>query len=130
MVKLGNVLVLEDEPFISLDMEEMLKEFGAVSVTSLDTRADALAWLAANTPDLAVVDPRLNDGLCTDVVSALADAGVPFVVYSGADVDEAAQEAFARGEWLAKPTSPEIFGETLDRLLARSSTYMAGHTPE
>jgi DNA-binding NtrC family response regulator len=119
-VKLGNVLVLEDEPFISLDMEEMLKEFGAASVTSLDTRADALAWLAVNTPDLAVVDPRVNDGLCTDVVEALAQMKVPFVVYSGADVDQSdvAAEAFSAGEWLSKPTMPEIMAEVLGRATA------------
>ncbi|MDM9644845.1 response regulator [Rhizobium sp. S163] len=115
VANIGHVLVLEDEPFISLDMEEMLRELGATDVTVFDMRLDALAWLATNRPDVAIVDPRLNDGLCTDVVEALAAASVPFAVYSGADVDE---DVFFKGGWLTKPTMPETLKETLQDLLA------------
>jgi DNA-binding NtrC family response regulator len=117
-MKLEDVLVLENEPFIALDIEDMLKGCGASSVTSFDTQAQALIWLASNRPQVAVVDPRLNDGLCTGAVAALAEANIPFVVYSGADVDEEAKDAFDRGVWLAKPAAPEMLGETLARLLA------------
>jgi len=112
---IGHVLVLEDEPFISLDMEEMLRGFGAKSVTVCDTRADALHWLSSNRPDLAIVDPRLNDGVCADVVERLVAAGVPFVVYAGAEVDE---PVFRNGAWLDKPTMPQAVAETLTRLLS------------
>ena len=78
------MLVLEDEPFIALNLEGMLKEFGATSVVFVDTRADALLWLEVNVPDIAIVDPMVNDGVCTDVVDMLAAARVPFVIYSGA----------------------------------------------
>ncbi|EPE96248.1 response regulator [Rhizobium grahamii] len=114
LANIGHVLVLEDEPFISLDMEEMLRELGAASVTVFDTRSDGLNWLASNRPDIAIVDPRLNDGVCTDVVELLASAQVPFVVYSGADVDE---PVFRKGGWLGKPTMPETLRETVERLL-------------
>jgi DNA-binding NtrC family response regulator len=116
-MNLGRVLVLEDEPFIALDLEGMLEEFGATSVVSLNTRADALRWLEDNRPDVAIVDPRVNDGICTDVVEVLAMAKVPFVVYSGAGVDENASEAFSHGEWLSKPTMPELLRDTLERLV-------------
>ncbi|MBO9124069.1 MULTISPECIES: response regulator [unclassified Rhizobium] len=117
-MKLGDVLVLENEPFIALDMEDMLRGYGASSVTSFDTQAEALIWLASNKPQVAVVDPRLNDGLCIDVVAALSDANVPFVVYSGAEVDDEARHAFDKGMWLGKPAVPELLEETLARLLA------------
>ena len=74
-MNLGRVLVLEDEPFIALDLEGMLEEFGATSVVSLNTRADALQWLEDNRPDVAIVDPRVNDGVCTDDVRLLDDLG-------------------------------------------------------
>ena len=114
---LGRVLVLEDEPFIALDLEGMLGEFGATSVVSLDTRADALRWLEDNRPDVAIVDPRVNDGVCTDVVEALSTAQVPFIVYSGAGVEDNASEAFSHGEWLTKPTMPELLRDRLQRLV-------------
>jgi CheY-like chemotaxis protein len=112
------VLVLEDEPFIALDLEGMLEEFGATSVVSVDTRADALLWLELNVPDIAIVDPRVNDGVCTDVVEKLAAAKVPFVVYSGAQVEEGYAGPFSRGEWLPKPTVPDVLKEALERLIA------------
>ena len=65
----------------------MLEEFGATSVVSLDTRADAPRWLEDNIPDVAIVDPRVTDGVCTDVVEALSTAKVPFIVNSGAGVE-------------------------------------------
>jgi DNA-binding NtrC family response regulator len=123
---LGRVLVLEDEPFIALDLEGMLEEFGATSVVSLDTRADALRWLEHNRPDVAIVDPRVNDGVCTDVVEALSTAKIPFIVYSGAGVEDNASEAFSHGEWLSKPTMPELLRDTLERLMQPHK----GPTPE
>jgi CheY-like chemotaxis protein len=114
VLKLGHVLVLEDEPFISLDMEQMLLELGATGVTTFDTRADALKWLASKLPDLAIVNPRVKDGLCADVVERLVTARVPFVVYSGAGVEE---PVFQKGVWLDKPTMPEILKQALQQLL-------------
>lgn len=112
---IGHVLVLEDEPFISLDMEEMLESLGATSVTTFDARADAMQWLDENRPDLAIVDPRVNDGVCADVAERLVGAGVPFLVYSGAEVDET---VFQKGGWLDKPTMPETLKDSLKRLLS------------
>ncbi|OEC96915.1 response regulator [Rhizobium sp. YK2] len=115
-INLGQVLVLEDEPFIILDLEETLREFGAASVVSCNTRTGALEWLASNSPDVAIVDPRLTDGICDDVVERLAVANVPFIVYSGANVDE---PAFANGRWLDKPAMPEVLRDALTELLSR-----------
>lgn len=114
-MNIGHALVLEDEPFITLDMEEMLRDFGATSVTSFDTRAEVLDWLGTNRPDIAIVDPRLNDGLCSDVVERLVEARVPFIVYAGAGVDEV---IFDKGAWLDKPTMPEILEEAIRGLLS------------
>lgn len=112
---IGHVLVFEDEPFFSLDMEEMLESLGATSVTTFDARADAMQWLEENRPDLAIVDPRVNDGVRADVAERLVGAGVPFFIYSGAEVNET---VFQEGGWLDKPTMPETLNDSLTRLLA------------
>jgi two-component SAPR family response regulator len=75
MKPLGRILLLEDEPFIALDMEEMLREFGASEIVTFDMRSAAMAWLTSNKPDLAVIDPRLTDGICIDVVEKLSNDG-------------------------------------------------------
>jgi hypothetical protein len=38
---------------ITLYLEGVLEEFGAMSVASVDTRTDALLWLALNVADIA-----------------------------------------------------------------------------
>jgi DNA-binding NtrC family response regulator len=106
--KLRNpILLLEDEPFIALDLEGLLDENG-YDVVCLTTSAEALAWLDAHTPLMAIIDPRLSDGICSAVVRRLADREVPFVVYSGEPasiVDE--EPAFGLGKHLSKPATPE-----------------------
>ena len=101
------VLLLEDEPFIALDLEGLLFETGMEDVVTLASCADALEWLEGNTPKLAIVDPRLNDGICSAVVRKLVGRSVPFLLYSGESgslVDE--EPAFGRGEHLPKPSQP------------------------
>ncbi|WP_246799880.1 hypothetical protein [Rhizobium indicum] len=76
------ILLLEDEPFIALDLEGVLKEHG-YDVVTRTTCAEALAWLEDNAPSMAIVDPHLSGGLCSAVVRHLAKGQVPFGVYSG-----------------------------------------------
>jgi two-component SAPR family response regulator len=57
---IGTVLLLEDEPIIALDVEKLLQENGADKVVTLSTCAEAIGWLGVNTPNIAIVDPRLS----------------------------------------------------------------------
>lgn len=101
------VLLLEDELFIAIDMEDMLRDEGIADVVSFDTCAAALEWLAAHKPDLAVVDPRLKDGSCGPVARHLAERAIPFVVYSGDPASATDSEpAFSKGVRLNKPSTP------------------------
>jgi len=120
-MKLDNVLVLANEPFIALDIEDGLKAHGASSITSFDTEAEALIWLASNPPQVAVVDRSLNDGICITAGAVLSEANITSVVYSGAEVDEEVKDAFDRGVWLGKPAAPELLEETFARLLTSAS---------
>lgn len=115
----NRILLLEDEPFIALDLEGLLEEHGYGDVVTLTTCADAVAWLEVNTPSTAIVDPRLSDGLCTAVVRHLTNRQIPFVVYSGETASIADEEpAFANGEHLPKPALPEEVIAALKRALA------------
>ncbi|WP_219745339.1 hypothetical protein [Rhizobium populisoli] len=93
----------------------MLRAFGATTVTTFGNRADAPEWLDWTRPDLAVIDPRLNDGTCADVAERLVADGVPFIIYSGAEVDD---PVFRKGGWLDKPTTPDSLQEALQRILS------------
>ncbi|WP_246665039.1 hypothetical protein [Neorhizobium sp. P12A] len=78
-----NILLLEDQPFIALDLEEVLDENGHRNHVTFSTCAEAAAWLEVNKPSLAIVDPRLSDGVCTVVVRRLSELNIPFIVLLG-----------------------------------------------
>ncbi|TCR78678.1 response regulator [Rhizobium sp. BK376] len=115
---MSTILILEDEPFIALDLEETLVESGHQDHVTLSTCKDASAWLDAHTPAAAIIDPRLSDGICTTVVRRLSDLGVPFVVYSGEPDSLIENEpVFGKGEMLGKPASPDQVSAALSRAL-------------
>jgi DNA-binding response OmpR family regulator len=55
------LLVLEDEPLIRMDMEDILRGAGS-TVTTVATLEDARAILAERLPDVAILDALVPDG--------------------------------------------------------------------
>jgi hypothetical protein len=49
---LRHAVALKDEPFISHDMDEMLRQLGATPVTTFDKQANALKWLQSFNRDV------------------------------------------------------------------------------
>jgi DNA-binding NtrC family response regulator len=103
-----SVLILEDEPFIALDLEEILSQAGLGDIQIFGSCGDAASWLQTNTPNIGILDPRLKDGFCNSIAKTLIDRHIPFVVYSGTlpDIDDAAEQIFRQGTWLTKPSEP------------------------
>lgn len=116
------VLLLEDEPFIALDLEELLFENGVENVVTLTSCGEALTWLRENTPGLVIVDPRLTDGLCSEVVRNLVTRRLPFLVYSGESGSLVEEEAaFGAGENIPKPSLPATIISAIERALKSTS---------
>jgi DNA-binding response OmpR family regulator len=103
------VMILEDEALIALDIEKLLDDAGFADVSVFGSCTGALAWLARNTPDVAVVDIFLRDGECIEVADILVERSVPFVVHSARrKVTSEAHRVFLHGEWIAKPVDPAV----------------------
>jgi DNA-binding response OmpR family regulator len=113
-------LIVEDQALIGLALGASLEDAGLQFDGPFTTRAAALDWLAANTPGIAIIDYRLNDGCCLEVARALCSRGVPFIVYSGlprlADLDP----AFGDAPWLEKPTDRIALLKAVARLVPTS----------
>ncbi|PDS54979.1 response regulator [Rhizobium anhuiense] len=112
------ILILEDEPFIALDIETVLEGCGQRSFLTLSTCSDGVSWLKENSPSAAIVDPRLSDGVCSAVARHLVNCDIPFIVYSG-DTESVSElePAFAGGHLLMKPASPEQLVEAVETVL-------------
>ncbi len=58
----ARVLIVEDEPFIALDIEAIVSDLGHDVVAIAATRASAVAAAMAHRPDLVLTDIQLADG--------------------------------------------------------------------
>ena len=101
------VLVVEDEFFLAVQIEEWLLENGLDVVDVVHTAADAVAVAVAERPDLVIMDIRLasdGDGI-TAALAILERTGIR-CIFATAYADPATCE---RGEkarpygWLRKP---------------------------
>ncbi|RWY67679.1 response regulator [Rhizobium sp. WSM1325] len=116
-----NILILEDEALIALDVEMTLTDMKAWSVTSIASRADALKWLAENTPGIAIIYIFLRDGECMEVADTLVERGVPFVVHSARrKVTHDSHRIFLKGIWIPKPAVPNDLARTVEAHLSKS----------
>lgn len=117
------VLLLEEEAITALDVEHTLADAAVGEVVAFARRAEALSWLSAHTPDLAIIDVSLWDGACDDVAELLADRQVPFVVHSAWNCEFGTRNpVFRNSLWVAKPSRPvhllTAVRECMDRIPA------------
>jgi DNA-binding response OmpR family regulator len=95
------ILMVEDEPFIAIDMEETLLKAG-YSVEARSSRTDALKWLSENTPSVAILDVYLKDGDGTEIALILQTRGVPIIFCSGGSPNDLPED-FRASSWVHKP---------------------------
>jgi FixJ family two-component response regulator len=111
------VMIVEDELFVALDLENIVDDAGFRSEGPYETVAETLNAVDAAMPECAILDVRLRDGEVFPVADRLRDAGVPFIFHSGH-----ADEATLRGRYPAalicpKPSSPSDLRNALKRAL-------------
>lgn len=71
------LIIVEDEPFIALDLEMLATSAGHGVVGVADSFASALALYEAHTPTAALIDLNLSDGPTgSRIARALIDRGV------------------------------------------------------
>ncbi len=115
------VLVAEDEALISVILSGDLRDEGYRIAGPFSRSDEALAWLAGDTPDLAIVDYMLRDGPCTALTRTLGERGVPFVIFSGYARGPDTADEFPDAPWFDKPASLDDLLAALGDLSARSA---------
>ncbi len=79
----SSVLIVEDQLVIALEAEDMLRELGATSLTTVGTAADALTAIDASPPDFVVLDVNLGSSNSLAVADELKLRNIPFVFATG-----------------------------------------------
>ena len=111
-----SILVVEDEMLVLLNVEDMLTDLGCASVSAAANADQALALIAAQPFDAAMVDLNLDGTKSYRVADALAARGVPFVFSTGYS-GESLYDDYRDRPVLGKPYSEAQLVETLTRLL-------------
>jgi CheY-like chemotaxis protein len=77
------VLIVEDDPFIALALEETLTDFGLIVVGAAMNVQQALELACAAEFDLALLDVNVGQERIDPVADAVHARGIPFVFTTG-----------------------------------------------
>lgn len=81
----SHILVVEDEPLVSMMIEEMLVAAGGNVIGPAGTAEEALYLLDRADVHCAVLDIKLMNGSSRSVAEALADRSIRFIVMTAMD---------------------------------------------
>lgn len=111
------VLVVDDEPLIAMDLERILTDEGASVAGPCGHLDEAQACIREECLSAAVLDVRLGGEMITPVAEMLAEANVPFVLYSGQVATDPRLSGWPNSAFLSKPAPGRLVVETLRRLV-------------
>jgi CheY-like chemotaxis protein len=112
----NDVLIVEDDPIIALDFEDMILGFGVTTVRTAGSVARALDMIAERAPDFALLDVGLIRENSFAIAERLDALKIPYIFVTGYGVDAMIPVAFADKPRLPKPCSSEALQTVLQRL--------------
>ena len=110
-----DILLVEDDPAISMIVEEMLMDLGITNVTIAGRLSAAMTAAVDGAYDCAILDLKLHGQETYEVARTLTERGIPFAFFTGYGVE-------SLKEYASQPVLPKPFAEAdlkgvLDRLL-------------
>lgn len=87
MISPRSVLVIEDEPLVSMMLEDILDELGAKVAGVAANIPDALTAIGEGGFDCALLDMNLHGERSDALAKQLAEGGIPFAILSGGSED-------------------------------------------
>lgn len=118
---MGKVVVIDDEPFILMIIEDKLKEAG-LEVVALRESKNALPIIRKEKPDLIILDwmmPELSGLELCRIVKADAELrGIPVFLISAKDQDEDKELGLQCADmYITKPFSPRALLEMVNAVI-------------
>lgn len=109
-------LIVEDDPFILLDMEDMLAAAGVEVKGLAVTKSAAIDLIKTDTFDIATIDYDLAGETSEDVALLLREKNIPFILVSGKTDILKNKPAFKGHPVLEKPVSEKKLAQTIKSL--------------
>lgn len=112
------ILIVDDEPFIALDLAMAVEDAGAIVVGPAGSVREALSLLECGSVAAAILDVNLSDGEITPVVEILISRGIPMIVQTGVSLPAALKARYPDLVVFAKPVISDRLVEQLLSLIA------------
>jgi CheY-like chemotaxis protein len=109
----NDVLIVEDDPIIALDFEDMILGFGVTTARTAGSVARALDMIADRAPDFALLDVSLIREKSFAIAERLEALKIPYIFVTGYGADASIPKAFADKPRLPKPCSSEALRAAL-----------------
>ena len=106
------ILIVEDEIFIAIELETVLRDAGAEVVGPAMSAPEALRLIEKHTVTAAILDVRLGNHDSLPVARRLHKAGIPFVFHTGKHSDRLASN-WPSAPIVKKPALPGTLIATL-----------------
>lgn len=116
VLKGRRILILEEQMQIALLLAGMVQEFGCEVIGPAKDVPDALALIAANQLDAAILDVKIAGQNTLVVADELIRRGTPFAFVSG-NKTSASIKRYAPAPLITKPYSAEHIRRVLSELI-------------
>jgi CheY-like chemotaxis protein len=113
------VLLVEDEPLIALDGEQILRSMGVDEIVWVRSVAEGMQRLDTHKFDVAFLDLRLGMESSIPLARRLADLNVPFGFITGFH-DDAIPPEFKNRPIVPKPFMPRQLSDLLLQLVGKA----------
>ena len=113
--QIARILVVEDEPLISMILEDELVEAGFQIAGVVEELETALALVESGGCDGAIIDANLAGVSAKPVATALAARSLHFIVTSGYSTEHI-QGAFPGALFIQKPSRPGQIAQLLHKV--------------
>ena len=111
-------MIVEDEMLVAMEMESLLADQGCAVVGPAATVDRALALLAQEKPEAAILDVNLDGTTAAPVAAALKAQGVPFVLATGYGDAQPLQPELKDAPRVDKPVNHGELMRTLAQVIA------------
>ena len=109
-------LIVEDEPLVSMLVEDVLTEFGCVIVGTAASVSEALSHVTGQSElDVAILDVNLRGENSFPIADALIARGIPFIFATGFGPADIA-DRYPQIPLLHKPYGPGLLASVLSGL--------------
>lgn len=107
------ILILEDDPLIGLDLQDIVETCGHRVIKLCETLAEFRTCLSDEAADFALLDVDLPDGKSYGLAAGLAERRIPFAFLSGSRPSEM-PDSLRHVRFIAKPYAAAAIRSTLN----------------